>query len=215
MRSLPFIERCESLVKDDGSYYIFTGEPLFGDSIRTVDAWEGGPYSPVKPNGLWIACGRAWLDFIRGGGGHLTLQERYRNLYRVVLTSADSSGGGGKILHIRTKAALVAFNSAYSYMIDWAINHDGLKTNGKPVDFHGFRIIVGKKYRVKVIDWRRVQDEGGYGGIVICPWLGNLFRDKARFQRNYFWYGTWDVASGVIWDRRAIERLEWLAQQSG
>ena len=48
----------------------------------------------------------------------------------------------------------------------------------------------------KVIDWKAVQDDG-YAGIEICP-----YRSEKRMA--YFWYYTWDVASGCIWDDAAI-----------
>ena len=121
------------------------------------------------------------------------------------------------MLRIRSKSELAAFNAAYSHVIEWSLPPSpGLRLRpGQRVRFHAFpNVVVGKVYRVNVIDWQRVRD-AGHSGVIICPWLGDLVfgnsRAQARFSRKYFWYGTWDVASGVIWDVRAIKSLSWLA----
>lgn len=55
-------------------------------------------------------------------------------------------------------------------------------------------------------DWKRVAEV--YSGIEICPY---------RFEQRtiwigYFavWYGTWDVASGCVWDTHIIRGVEQL-----
>ncbi len=61
-----------------------------------------------------------------------------------------------------------------------------------------------KRYKTQgrmetVIDWKAVQDDG-YAGIEICPY------HYAR-RMIYFWYYSWDVASGCIWDKSAIKGI--------
>jgi hypothetical protein len=48
------------------------------------------------------------------------------------------------------------------------------------------------------VDWMRVASE--YQGIVIAP-----YQWDARYSLN--WYYSWDVASGCIWDAKAISRV--------
>jgi hypothetical protein len=53
-----------------------------------------------------------------------------------------------------------------------------------------------------VIDWARVAEQ--YAGVEICPYQGNL-------KMRLFWYYTWDVASGCIWDISAIRSVREIA----
>jgi len=63
----------------------------------------------------------------------------------------------------------------------------------------------GEKYKgalyegvqINGIDWRKVQAD--YDGIIITP-----YRHESRFDFTNFWYAGWDVASGCIWNLRAI-----------
>jgi hypothetical protein len=48
----------------------------------------------------------------------------------------------------------------------------------------------------QAIDWKRVMSE--YSGIEISPYI-----HAARM--HMFWYYTWDVASGCVWDNDAIK----------
>ena len=49
----------------------------------------------------------------------------------------------------------------------------------------------------KVIDWNRVA--AAYDGIIITPYVG-----EARWNFDLFWYYGWDVASGCIWNLKAL-----------
>ena len=60
--------------------------------------------------------------------------------------------------------------------------------------FHDKYIRPGKFE--KVIDWSAVQADG-YAGIEICPY-------QRKRRMTYFWYYSWDVASGCIWNDAAI-----------
>ena len=44
------------------------------------------------------------------------------------------------------------------------------------------------------INWVKVSKD--YGGIETCPFLWK--------RKGYLWYGSWDVASGCIWNTKAI-----------
>jgi hypothetical protein len=51
------------------------------------------------------------------------------------------------------------------------------------------------------IDWQSVSEY--YDGIIIAPYIWSR-----RFSANTMWYYTWDVASGCIWNSKAIRKLE-------
>ena len=54
---------------------------------------------------------------------------------------------------------------------------------------------------VVLVDWPRVAKE--YDGIEICP-----YQWTRRLAKNFLWYYGWDVASGCVWNPRAIQGLE-------
>jgi len=60
-------------------------------------------------------------------------------------------------------------------------------------------LVAGSELRV--IDWPAVARE--YDGIEIAP-----YQRTARHDIDMFWYYTWDVASGVLWNRSAIVSVE-------
>lgn len=51
------------------------------------------------------------------------------------------------------------------------------------------------------IDWERVS--GNYDGIIIAP-----YQWMHRMSMEMFWYYSWDVASGCIWNISAITKIE-------
>ena len=81
----------------------------------------------------------------------------------------------------------IEINSAAMYMI----------SSKEDIEKFHEKYITRGKFE-KVIDWKAVQDDG-YAGIEICP-----YRSEKRMSPSYFWYYTWDVASGCIWDKAAI-----------
>lgn len=60
-------------------------------------------------------------------------------------------------------------------------------------------------YLDDLIDWRRVATD--YAGIEICPYINKI--EQIRKNGKVFkWYTSWDVASGCIWDKRAIKTIK-------
>ncbi len=59
---------------------------------------------------------------------------------------------------------------------------------------------VNRYPTIRDIDWPRVS--GLWGGIEISP-----YQHPLRFKCDVSWYYTWDVASGCIWDPRAIVQV--------
>jgi len=53
----------------------------------------------------------------------------------------------------------------------------------------------------QVVNWTAVMER--YGGIEIAPYNWEL-----RLDQRTWWYYTWDVASGCIWDRSALRELQ-------
>jgi len=57
------------------------------------------------------------------------------------------------------------------------------------------------RYDYDAIDWPRVMSL--HQGIIIAPYI-----HERRLSDVVNWYYTWDCASGVIWDLKAIDRIE-------
>ena len=49
------------------------------------------------------------------------------------------------------------------------------------------------------IDWIKVSTE--YSGIEIAPY-------RPEYRMNYMWYYGWDIASGCVWKKDAISKIE-------
>ena len=59
---------------------------------------------------------------------------------------------------------------------------------------------IGKEFCI-AIDWKRVAKK--YAGIEICP-----YQDDGRYEHKTLWYHPWDVASGCIWNKKAVLAIE-------
>jgi hypothetical protein len=89
----------------------------------------------------------------------------------------------------------------------WVLKHRVVLADGAKLlwivgteEFDAFEWQYGvKKEYGFCIDWSRVA--GDYQGILIIPYLW-----ERRLCST--WYYPWDCASGCIWDRAAIERVE-------
>lgn len=65
----------------------------------------------------------------------------------------------------------------------------------------GASVIPGRDRR-DYIDWERVVSGNSWDGIIIAPYQWPL-----RNSMKCFWYYSWDVASGCIWNLDAIESV--------
>lgn len=95
-------------------------------------------------------------------------------------------------------------------MQDWVANKNWFKVEldckyilqiTNAVDLMRF----ARKYSMKhndlnYIDWTKVAND--YSGIEIAPYQYQL-----RLDPKYIWYYGWDVASGCIWDSKAIKNI--------
>jgi hypothetical protein len=59
--------------------------------------------------------------------------------------------------------------------------------------------MTGGSYKDYSIDWRRVAAD--YDGIEIAPY-------NYRARNEYIWYYGWDVASGCIWNKGALQDIK-------
>ena len=91
--------------------------------------------------------------------------------------------GKEKILKINSEADLELFNKEYQY-----------KDPSRLASLYSCNTYI---------DWPRICQE--YDGIEIAPYFW-----KFRLEQEYFWYYSWDCASGCIWRPRGarIELLE-------
>ena len=65
----------------------------------------------------------------------------------------------------------------------------------------------------KVLDWKKVQDEG-YAGVEICPYNWEARQRALNGDPRFEWYYTWDVASGCIWDSKGVKSVKLLAERT-
>ena len=91
------------------------------------------------------------------------------------------------------------------YQPDWKgdhiyqiqLDHSKMKVITNREELNAF----SEKYRSAngLIDWRRVARD--YSGIEICPYIGSA-------RMSVKWYYDWDVASGCIWNKKAIKSIK-------
>ena len=65
-----------------------------------------------------------------------------------------------------------------------------------------------KNVRLQFINWQKVSEH--YDGIIITPYIWSH-----RMDEKTTWYYGWDCASGCIWNKEAIERIERIGQSRG
>lgn len=82
-----------------------------------------------------------------------------------------------------------------------------LKEDAKPLLIESIEELVDftEKYGERFfgeqhINWQLVEKE--YPAVIITPW-----RYDYRKHRSLFWYGSWDCASGCIWDASIVEEI--------
>ena len=119
------------------------------------------PVGGCKPEGLWYAFGREWLDFkhanLRGADDY--------QLGPLFELEVDTN----KFIKLTSKEEVTAFHKKYSNTL--AEHSD-------------------------IIDWTKVASK--YDGIEITP-----------FDRwsDFYWYKTYDLASGCIWNLKSIKNI--------
>jgi hypothetical protein len=64
---------------------------------------------------------------------------------------------------------------------------------------YGYESYPGEGYSSRAIEWSKITEK--YDGIIISPYQWSL-------RMEPFWYYSWDVASGCVWNLEAIESVE-------
>jgi hypothetical protein len=107
----------------------------------------------------------------------------------------------------KTHIKMTKYN--YLYELELDVKQLIMITNLK--DLHDF----SKRYCVKgdkncfSINWHKVGQNTNKAGIIISPNLIAIIRKYKEDTLEYFegmqWYLTWDIASGVIWNTKAVK----------
>ncbi len=146
---------------------------------------EEQPSSWFKPQGLWFALGAEWLQHMKKTNFRMT---RYNYLYSIEVDL-------NKLILITNMTELHKFSSLYC----------------KPSQQYG-----SVCYEV---NWRRAIRETKKAGILISPNLKHLInKHKPEYVptttfSEMEWYVTWDVASGAIWNAKAITHISLIYQR--
>lgn len=137
-----------------------------------------------KPNGFWLSDesrgAYGWRSWCRDNAFR-TYSMRYKHEVELVPDA--------KILHIRTQTELYDFTQKYGYSL-----LDRLERAKGPSDPN---MIWQPRQIIDSIEWWQLTKK--YHGIIITPYLWSC-----RLESWSHWYYTWDCASGVIWNPRAI-----------
>lgn len=98
----------------------------------------------------------------------------------------------------------------YEYSIE--LNHDNMLVIRNFGDLKTFNDEYSIKpelsedsYNDNLIDWKEVAQK--YSGIEICPYISKAEQIR-EVGKVFKWYGDWDVASGCIWNKKAIKLIE-------
>lgn len=139
---------------------------------------EQQPTASFKPRGLWFAQGAEWLQHMKKTNFNMN---KYNYLYTL---RVDLS----RLILITNLHDLQTFSSMFC-------NQKKSK--------HDSSICMD-------IDWQKVIKDTKKDGILISPNLKTLLnKHKPQYVptttfSGLEWYITWDVASGVIWNKKAV-----------
>lgn len=150
----------------------------------SASAWFAG----TKPNGLWVSVSpnsRANLDPHASSNSRMDLnwldwpawcEREGFCLSDLAVEHVVTLTPSANILSLTSAEAIDEFTAKYH-------------TNPAMATFDTFALNAG-------IDWARVTSE--YDGMIIAPW-------QPSRHHVYWWYNSWDCASGCIWNLAAIE----------
>lgn len=147
----------------------------------------------MKPNGFWYSCYDSWFNWTHTQGMFIGKYIHKINIKNNAMTNIDNKNKN-KLLVIKSIEDFDKFNKKYGYIPNRykKIMNKFLKKE-KEGKLSNWEIESGGLHYY-LIRWDKVIND--YGGIEICPWL------KKRMY--YFWYSSFDVASGCIWNTKAI-----------
>lgn len=97
-----------------------------------------------------------------------------------------------------------SFKHRYEVTVSETANILTLGTVAAIREFHEKYFLPAEFRYGNHIDWTRVAED--YDGIIIAPYQWTI-----RTDEEMFWYYSWDVASGCIWNLDVID-IEWKEQ---
>lgn len=130
-----------------------------------------------KPEGLWYSYGDHWFQFILGDGETLGVK---RYVYKINIDTKF-------VLRLRGAKAIDGFTEEYG-------------PGGSHVDPNDGAAMLRWLARLNWINWTRLSKN--YAGIEIAPYCW-----ARRLTMHTQWYYSWDVASGVVWDKKAVKKV--------
>lgn len=134
----------------------------------------------IKPRGFWYSCYNDWYNWVSGEMPEWLYKYIHKiNINSKVLTDIENKNKD-KILVINNLKDFDIFNKRYGHL-DKNENNNNIFSNNM-------------KWKNYLVNWDKVSKD--YGGIEICPYLTQ--------RKHYLWYNTFDVASGCIWNTKAI-----------
>ena len=144
--------------------------------------------SSMKPSGFWYACYSSWYNWTQENDMFIGKYIHKINITPGSLRSLNTKDNNG-LLVINNVDDLLLFDKRYKETIAWYYPFDKKRSR---------------------IDWKKVSQD--YGGIEICPYLGDRLIKEGKWRRLE-WYWSWDVASGCIWNTTILKNTELLYQR--
>lgn len=158
-------------------------------------------HNQSKPNGLWVAKNRDWIEFF---SQHIGDIKYCKYMYKLKLRYTDfSDTNPEKVLRIGTEDTFDKFTFKYGFI----------------EKYEATNIMFFMS-----IDWKRVAAD--YGGIEIIPLIKSRlsiendqsvikkynkkfkFTDDVKNIYLYSWIDSWDIPSGCVWEPKAVKEFK-------
>jgi hypothetical protein len=156
-----------------------------------------------KPFGLWYGLGTQWIDWVCENMGC----EHYKYFYEVKIV--------GNVLQLKTKQDHIDFWEKYKHDTFRTVESNRRYDSRRQPNLENLRDAWKTYDWLPLINWAKVQEE--YDGIEV---MGGKFHNAALYDSKYTyetegdkdfprgsikWVYSWDVDSGCIWNKDAIE----------
>lgn len=134
-----------------------------------------------KPKGFWFSQGNEWLQHMKKTNFRMNT---YNYLYELELDLDEC-------------ILITNLKDLYEFTQKYCVQQSSNKTSTKEFCLH--------------IDWNKVVKKTKKSGIVITPNLKQIILKYKNNDIDYFksmeWYITWDIASGAIWNKKALKQM--------
>lgn len=158
------------------------------------------PKLGFKPHGLWYSPDNIWIDWMQDNMPPVT-GKRYVYELRVHTTNLNQPNPD-RVLSIRNQADFDQFSVRYSVNKKYRSRQHGyLMVNWRRVakDFAGIEIIPLRQRRLRQFSKKTI-------GVPLPTDLVRLYR-RHGIDTDFavMWYQLFDVASGCVWNPRAVK----------